>query len=119
MLRKLKPHEVEYVVEAHEESVPVRGNVLASGDSQLDKEAEDDVNERLNKGEPWAWCCVHVEAKWRGFVGRDTLGGCSYHSEKDFRLGPYFEDMCQVALEDLNEQVEQAAEELSELEVGG
>lgn len=66
------------------------------------------INERLERGDLWAWCYVKVTARREGsqFVGKSSgLGCCSYDDESDFRAGGgYFDDMQAEALRDLESQ---------------
>lgn len=90
----------------HEEDTPVRGNAMASGEDALDKEVEDEILERLERGDVWAWCCVEVKATACGLSASDYLGGCSYSDEKEFREpGGYYDDMVSEAVGCLAERV--------------
>ena len=101
--------EVTYTLECSPEDIPVRGNALASGDDEADKEAEDAIIADFEAGNEWAWCRVDVYAEWNGFQGRDSLGACSYRGEADFKAeGGYYEDMKERALDDLYAQVRSA-----------
>jgi len=99
--------EVEFDLEIMEDDVPVRGNAIVSGDDDLDKEVEDEILERLETGDLWAWCTVKVTAEWeaedgRIFSGEDYLGGCSYRDEEDFtEPGGYYDDMKEQAYAEL------------------
>jgi len=102
----IKEQEVTYTLEVSPEDCPVRGNVLACGDDDADRAAEDEVLARLDRGEVWAWCCVRVVAHWRGFAGDAYLGCCSYQDAADFKhAGGYWEDMCNQACYDLEAAV--------------
>ncbi len=108
---QISPDAVEYALDIEECDIPVQGNVMASGDSQADEEAEAAVLSQLRGGNPWAWCAAVVLAKYRTedgtlYVGRDYLGGCSYESEEAFRQDGYFEDMKDQALDDLVDAME-------------
>lgn len=79
--------EVDFEIEVHQDDTPVRGNALASGDEDEDRACEDEILRRLDQGDVWAWACVRVIATCEGFRGESSwLGGCSYRSERDFRL---------------------------------
>lgn len=127
--RKLSPGErlraylsehAEFTLECHPEDMSVRGNALASGDPDEDKRCEDEIIERLDRGDDWAWCIVEVRAVFRGVVGRATLGGCSYASEADFRAAAWritdrdgtvhdvteYDTMRHEAIEDLATRIE-------------
>lgn len=112
----LRAEDVEWTLTCEPEDLEIRGNAMASGDDALDKEIEDEIIARLENGDQWAWCCVHVTAKWRGLEGCDTLGGCSYKDEADFMAGGYYDDMRMEALERLNLEVEAALLESMEMQ---
>ena len=65
---------VEFIVEIGPEEVPVRGNVVASGDVDYDREMENEVLADLEAGNDWAWCMVKVTAMVDGIEGSDYLG---------------------------------------------
>lgn len=104
-LRKLTSDDVVFTVHISEDDIAVRGNAMASGDNAADKECEDAIIARLEAGDLWAWCCVEVRATYKGHEASDTLGCCSYIDEKDFRSDAYFKDMCNTALERLNDDL--------------
>lgn len=98
--------EVTFRTICREEDMPIEGNVMASGNDAIDRKAEKDIYEQLENGNEWAWCCVEVQAEWRGLVGNDFLGGCSYDSQKDFEEpGGYYDDMKVQAYDDLIAQL--------------
>lgn len=110
-MRKLTKKDVEFTITAEPEDMPIRGNCLASGDAAADKALEDELIERVNNGDEWAWCCAHVQASvtladGTKVYGDDYLGGCSYASEADFTKDDYYRDMCNKALSDLQEKLE-------------
>ena len=107
--------EIEIRLTVEQDDTPVRGNVMASGDDDFDHECEEDVLRRLDDGDVWAWEFVTVEARWNGWVGRDTLGGCTYEDERAFRSDPYYEAMVEEAIQDLNRRVRNAIEVLRPL----
>lgn len=105
-LRPLTEGEVSFKLEIEPEDCPVRGH-FDSGEAELDRQDEDRILARLERGEDWAWCTVKVTASWGSFEGEDYLGCCSYENEADFtQLGGYFEDMKHEALADLNTKLE-------------
>lgn len=107
--RKFNPTEVEFTLRCEAEDIPVRGNAIASGDDDVDRKYEDKIIADREAGDPWAWCCVTVEARWAGFVGRDVLGGCSYANEEGFRQRDgYFGDMLREAVNDLIVKIQEA-----------
>lgn len=93
--------EVTYTIHVEQDDTPVRGYAMASGDDAADKAYEDEILERLDAGDVWAWAFVTVVAEANGFEGSDSLGGCSYASEADFKAGGYYEEMCKSAREQL------------------
>lgn len=97
---------VEYDIEVLPEDTPVRGNVVASGDDDFDRQVEDNIIERLEGDDIWAWCTVRVVARLGDLEGEAYLGCCSYAGEDDFRAGGYFEDLRIEALDRLHTEVE-------------
>lgn len=93
------------VVDAYPEDVPIRGNALASGDPELDREHEDDLIAELDGGNEWAWCRVEVTARlfWldTDYSATVHLGACSYASEEDFVACNYYEDLKKEAIDEL------------------
>ncbi len=89
--------DVTYTLECLEETDPFVGNAMASGDDSVDREAEAWIRSELNRGNGWAWFCARVTASveidGETFSAFDTLGRCSYKSERDFRADQYFADM--------------------------
>lgn len=99
---------VTYVLSIEPEEISVRGNCIASGDDAYDKKVEDEIIERVDNGDDWAWCTVEVAAVFDGgpgigkIWGRDHLGGCSYKDEADFKQeGGYYPQMQEEALRNL------------------
>jgi hypothetical protein len=92
---------------------------MANIEYKIHKEYEDDLSfEQQFKDDPetvkwirrqlevehneWAWCRVTVEAKYKDYVGRAYLGGCSYRSLDDFLVGGYADDLKIEATDDLS-----------------
>lgn len=83
--------DVHYAHELEEEHIPIRGNAMASGDAELDRQVEDEIIADLNAGKLEAWCCAHVRAfltfsgTERAFVsdGDAYRGACSYRTENE------------------------------------
>lgn len=85
---------------ANIDELPIRGNAIDSGDEIQDKEVENEIIDRLESGDVWAWASVEVRATCSecGAHGSDYLGACSYvDGEREFRNDAYFEDMCTTA----------------------
>jgi hypothetical protein len=86
----------------HPEDLPVRGNAIASGDDAYDKQVEDEILERLSRGDAWAWCTVEVKVTIDGVSTSEYLGGCSYDNEYAFEsAGDYYPDMVLTCLDKL------------------
>ena len=101
-MRKFIPEEVEWRLEVRYDDMPVRGNAIASDDEEFDKKVEDEIIDRLDRGDVWAWAELRMIASWAGFEGFDSLGACSFKDEKDFRDNSgYFKDMFYEAIQDL------------------
>ena len=92
--------EATFTLQVVEDSTPVRGNAMASGDEAYDREVEEGILSRLDEGDIWGWAWIHMTATWNGLEGEDSLGGCSYEDEADFiKNSGYYEDMKFVAAE--------------------
>lgn len=114
-MRRLRENEVKFIIECRHEHIPIEGNCSAI-DPETDATAEQWITDQLLAGNQWAWCHIVVRARWKDFEGVDSLGCCSYESEKDFcQPGGYYDDMKSEALADLNANIERAAEQLEEL----
>lgn len=103
--------QVNFTLTIEPEDIPVRGNAMASGNDATDKKYEDEIIERLNNGDLWAWCSVCVTAERKGVEGVDYLGGCCYKDEKDFKEGDsYYKDMQRQAYDDLVKKINTLAD---------
>ena len=88
------PKGVTFRIEAEQDDIEVRGNAMASGDDEADKKYEDEIIDRLDRGDVWAWAAVTVIAEYEGFKGWDHLGGNTYNDERDFvRNSGYYQDV--------------------------
>jgi len=114
MLRKLTLDDVTVHLEVEQDWIPIRGNASAI-DPETDRATEDWIMAELDRGNVWAWASVHVWVEWQGITGHDYLGACSYHDENDFRQGYYYDDMVQVALDNLNAEIASMNEKIQEL----
>lgn len=102
-----KIEDVTFTLEVEQDDQPVRGNAMVSGEDELDKKYEDEILERLNSGDVWAWASVCVTAHWKGINGVDCLSGCCYKNEEDFKKeGMYYEQMKKQAYDDLISKIE-------------
>ena len=104
--KQLSINDVQWSIECHPEDMAIRGNAMASGDDEYDREVESRISEQLESGNPWAWCIIVVKGRYKSLEASDCLGGCNYDSENDFRRGGYFEDMQSNILADLQAQLE-------------
>jgi hypothetical protein len=110
----LTEKDVVFSLSCEPEQAAIEGNASAI-DEETDRKYAAMIRRRLHAGNKWAWCAVKVTAKWRGFVGVDYLGCCSYNSEAQFReSGGYFIDMMTEALADLQRTVEDVHARLCE-----
>lgn len=105
------PDDASYDFDVEQDSDDPAGN-FASGDDAQDAETLQWIRDELDSGNVWAWCCVRVTAKWTDrddveHEGFDSVGGCSYASERDFkRPGSYYDDMKHEAFRDLIGNIE-------------
>lgn len=85
--------------------LPVRGNCIASGCDALDKKTEDELINRLESGDVWAWADVEVRVSLLcptcgncRTSASEYLGGCSYASEAEFKTCGYYRDLISACL---------------------
>lgn len=106
-IQELTENDVEFLLEIEEEHTSVRGNAMVSGDDEADRELEDEILDRLDRGDLWAWCTVKVSAVWEDAEGNEVkgvayLGCCSYENKREFKNDPLWDDLKIEALADLN-----------------
>lgn len=102
---------VEYTTHVEEDDIPVRGNVIDGGPGyeEADRAVEDEILERLGRGDVWAWACVTVTASLGCFEGRSVpLGACTYRDEAEFEECGELDDLKEEALDDLRQQIKLA-----------
>ncbi len=93
-----------FSIEALPEDVPLKGQIMASGDDEADRAAELAIEKEL-EWNPWAWALVKVTASYLNWHGVNYLGGCSYEDEEDFKKGGYYFDMINMALNSLADEI--------------
>jgi len=113
---KFDESQVTYTIEPEVDDLPLKGNVLMSGNDVLDRAAETAVQTRLDNGEMWAWASVLVVARYNDIEmidGCAHLGGCNYRDEADFKSMPEYADMKATAMRKLKEEFERIMDILS------
>jgi hypothetical protein len=100
----IKAYERDYdiTLEAIPETVRVRGNAMASGDDEFDRQIEDEIISRLESGDIYAWFTAKVTV--RDSYGReasDYLGACCYEDARDFKRGGYYLDMIKACVDEI------------------
>jgi len=103
-LRDIIKEEATIKVECLPEEMSLRGNCMASGDAEFDKQCEDKIIQDYENGNDWAWCIAKVTTNWEGLEATEYLGGCSYKSEQDFINDGYYTDMINSCLEELTKR---------------
>lgn len=114
---------IEYKLQIEPEDSPLWGNLARTDDVALDTLYENEIMNRIESGDDWAWCRVHVTAQigQSSFLpdirltGDAYLGGCTYGNESQFRESPCFEDMKAEALENLLTQLRAASVAYAEI----
>jgi hypothetical protein len=95
-------------ISAEPEHLPIRGNLIVSGDDEFDKKCEDEIISQLDSGNEWAWCITKCTVTPKSLnyvdiiVGHSYLGGCSYENKDEFIESDSYKDMIDWALDDLN-----------------
>ena len=100
-----------WTIETEPEDTPVRGNAMASGDPEFDREVEDSIINQLRRGNEWAWCTVKVTGFYLGLSASEYLGCCSYRDEEEFAGGAYYADMQNEITDRIHEQVNRIIKE--------
>lgn len=114
-IRPLRSSEVTFTVELEPEDIEVRGNVMCSDDPEFDRQCEDEIIERLDRGDIEAWCYVRVTASWEGISEFAGLGCCSFESGSGERVRKQVDQCVEEhglkaeALAALNQEVERQA----------
>lgn len=117
-VRELTAQDVTFELSIEQDDTPVRGNALASGDDEADRDCEAEILRRLDQGDVWAWGLVRITAHWNGFKGTACLGACSYESEKEFiEANDYYADLKDEALAELNTSIRTLVGKLETLQV--
>ena len=109
MISEVKLREVvEYNYSLAEDQTPVVGNASATEDEAHDKEVEDEIIARLERGDAWAWATITVTAfvPNSDMYARDSLGCCSYYGYRDFEDGDCYKDMKETAFQQLIEKLQ-------------
>lgn len=105
-MRKLTMPEVTFSIQIEADDTPVRGNVMATDEPELDKAEEDAVIARLDNGEVEAWCGVIVTATWEfdghEYEGTDSIWGNTLSDEYTAETVVEHHAMKEQALDDLN-----------------
>lgn len=96
------------------ETMSIKGNVMASGDDALDREAEENVRHQLEQGNDAAWCVAHVSAQYMGHTAHSYLGGCSYASESEL-WADELDNMREDAISALADEILVCATKLEEI----
>jgi hypothetical protein len=111
-MKTQKALEVTFSMKVEQDQLELRGNCSTTGDELADRECEENIVSELEQGNVWAWAWVEitasVEVDGEVFEGRDSLGGCSYASEADFKKDAYYADMQAQAMEDLRNNIKAA-----------
>lgn len=116
-MRQFKSDDAKWKIEVWFDDAPVRGNVIASGNDDIDKQAEEHVLEEINRGNVWAWATVTITVTWAGFSSFDCLGCVSEKSEESFKhTDGYFRNMCQQALSNVFDDIKKSGWEFNAID---
>lgn len=105
MKKQIKKGDVTFTLSVEPEYTPIKGNAIASGDSAFDANVEKELQEKVNRGDVWAWCTVSVTGTYKGITATEYLGCCSYENEAEFKKDAYYSDMCSQVVELINERL--------------
>jgi hypothetical protein len=97
---------ITYTIDCTEDDFSEIAGSFASGDDAADAKQVASIQDKFRNGDIWAWCTVTVTAECHGFKGESSsLGACSYEDEAAFKACDYYKDLCQEALESLQEEL--------------
>lgn len=71
-----------------------------------DKETANEIVKQYEDGNEAAWFSAKVTVLHKDFVETDYLGCCSYKSFKEFKNDPYYLDMINTCVNEINRQIE-------------
>lgn len=92
-------------IKVEDDDLPIRGNLICTGDDKLDRKFEDEVIGRVHIGDVWAWAAVTVTVNHAGCEAYDHLGGCCYEDELQFKRGGYYYDMIHQCLDQIKAEL--------------
>jgi len=78
----------------------------------FDADIENDLKNRLNQGDIYAWFCAEIVAEFHGVTEHAFLGSCSFDSEIDFKSYGQYYDLVLEAKGKLQGKLEKLAMEL-------
>lgn len=105
--RKLTVADVEWEVIARPEDFSPEDDL----DEATHADLLEEIADRLNSGDQWAWCCVEVRGEFRGLTASDFLGGCCYRDAKEFtQPDGYYPQMQAEVLAQLQAQFDSLAD---------
>lgn len=118
---------ITYEFSYQQDDSPVRGNAMVSGDDTVDKACEDEIIERLSRGDETAWAVVTIWARFTNngkvYTGQTALGACSANDvqglkdlAKDYQLEADALEALKENMKDIVYSGEDAREALQALE---
>ncbi len=114
-MKQLTLDDITWTLAAEQDSLPIRGYCMVSGDDELDEQVARDIEKRLEYTE-WAWALVSVVGEWEGIEATAYLGGCSYKDEADFRSCDYFESMQAECLAEIHDKAKRIVDAMADNE---
>lgn len=94
---------VEIELFGEPEDMQIEGNASAV-DPETDAETNTWIRNQLDRGNEWAWCCVHVRVTYNGIVADEYLGGVSCRNEKEVR-DEFLPDMVSECIDTINAEL--------------
>lgn len=114
--KTLTKDDIHISVTAYPEDIPVKGNVICSGDEDFDHQVESEILKRMEQDDVWAWATVCVSAEWEDLKEAEYLGCCCYADEEEFcQEGGYYEEMVEEAINNLNKRMQNLYKKMSVL----
>jgi hypothetical protein len=98
------------------EDSSVRGNYILSDDEDFDRKCENEIQDRINDGDEYAWFCARVSVSHAGITEDTYLGCCNYNNEKQFLESGCYQDMIEEARVKLETRLQELSNNLKSLD---
>jgi hypothetical protein len=103
---------VTFTITTDPDEEGIRGS-FCTDEPELDRKQEQDILDRVQRGDTDAWCGVIVTATYRGYTGRASIWGCSLDKAYTATVVAEEHGMYDEALQALNDSIATALANLA------